>query len=60
MVEGKYREKFGGTFHQSKLAALAGPRHLVRDDDSRGGHRRYYKLNDPQGIRELTAEFNRS
>jgi hypothetical protein len=57
-VEGKYRDRFGGTFHQSMLATLAKLGFLVPDDTSRGGKRRYYRLSDPQAIRELVAEFD--
>ena len=57
-VEGSYRQRFGRTFHQSMLANLAKLGFLVPDDTSRGGNRRYYRLSDPQMIRELVAEFD--
>jgi hypothetical protein len=57
-VEGSYRQRFGGTFHQSMLATLAKLGLLVPDDTSRGGNRRYYRLSDPQAIRELVAAFD--
>jgi hypothetical protein len=46
-VEGKYRERFGGTFHQSMLATLTKLGFLAPDDTSRGGKRRYCRLSDP-------------
>ncbi len=57
-VEVSYRQRFGGTFHQSMLATLAKFGFLVPDDMSGGGNRRYYRLRDPQMIRELVAEFD--
>lgn len=59
-VEGKYREKFGGTFHQSMLATLAKLGFLVPDDTSRGGNRRYYRLSDPEMISGLVAGLDRA
>lgn len=58
-VEGKYRERFGGTFHQSMLATLAKRGLLVPDDTSRGCKRRYYRLSDPATVRELVAALDR-
>ena len=41
-----YQNKFGGTFHQSRLQHLARLGFLTKDDTSRGGNRRYYRIND--------------
>lgn len=57
-VEGKYKARFGETFHQTKLATLAKLGFLAKGDDARGGNRRYYTLKDPQAIRDLTAELD--
>jgi hypothetical protein len=40
------------------LATLAKLGFLVPDDTSQNGNRRYYRLSDPQIIRELVAEFD--
>ncbi len=58
--EGAYRQQFGGTFDQSMLATLAKQGFLVPDVTSRGGNRRYYRLSDPQAIRDLVAELDRA
>ena len=57
-VEGSYRTRFGGTFHQSRLAALAKLGYLVPDDSSRGGGRRYYRLTT-RGVAVARAEVGR-
>ena len=57
-VEPKYMERFGKTFHQSVLGKLADLGYLERDDDSRGGHRRYYRLKDPQLARQHTTDLD--
>ncbi len=57
-VEGSYRTRFGGSFHQSMLATLAKLGFLVPDETSRGGGRRYYRLGDPQAIKELVADHD--
>jgi hypothetical protein len=48
-----YEERFGGSFHQSKLQRLARMGYLAKDDTSRGGNRRYYRINDPAQLAEF-------
>lgn len=57
-VSGVYREQFGGEFHQSQLRQLADLGFLVREDTSRGGHRRYYRLVDPTRLAECLHEWD--
>ncbi len=48
-----YKERFGGTFHQSRLRYLTELGFLKGDDTARGGHRRYYKIIDPKQVEDL-------
>lgn len=48
-----YKHRFGGTFHQSRLEHLARLGFLTKDDTSRGGNRRYYRINDPAHLTEF-------
>jgi hypothetical protein len=48
-----YKNRFGGTFHQTKLQHLARLGVLTKDDTSRGGNRRYYRINDPTQLAEF-------
>lgn len=41
-------DRQGIFFHQGWLARLANVGLLTRDDSSRGGHRRYYRLTNPE------------
>lgn len=59
-VEGNYKERFGESFSPKKLEALARLGYLTKADDSRAGHRRYYVLNDPEGVRGLTAGLDQT
>jgi len=53
-VARRYHARFGGTFHQSRLAELERLGVLAKDGDtSRGGDRRYYRILDPAGLAEL-------
>ena len=57
-VLGIYEEKFGTKFHQSRLRRLEKPRFLKKDNTSRGGHRRYYKIADPKRVGDLLSKWN--
>jgi hypothetical protein len=48
-----YQDRFGGTFHQSRLQHLARLGLLSKDDTSRGGNRRYNRINDPAQLAEV-------
>jgi len=57
-VARRYEAKFGGTFHQSRLAELERLGVLAKDGDtSRGGHRRYYRIVDPAGLAEFSISY---
>lgn len=43
----------GVPFHQGWLTKLANVGLLVKDDSSRCGHRRYYRLNDAELVRDV-------
>lgn len=53
-----YEDRFGTKFHQSGLRRLTKLRFLKKDDTSRGGHRRYYKIVDPNRVRDLLRKWN--
>ena len=53
-----YKNRFGGTFHQSKLQHLARLGLLTKDDTSRGGNRRYYRINEPAQLSEFLKGCN--
>jgi hypothetical protein len=49
-----YETRFGGTFHQSRLAELERLGVLAKDGEtSRCGDRRYYRVLDPAGLARL-------
>ncbi len=52
-----HRSRFKTGFHQSALARLARLGFLQKDDSSRGGNRRYYKLSDPVRLETLLQEW---
>ena len=57
-LTGPYQELFGETFHQGRLRTLARMGFLREDDSSRGGHRRYYTIPDPDRVAAiLKREF---
>lgn len=57
-VLGPYEDRFGTKFHQSGLRRLTKLRFLEKDDTSRGGHRRYYKIVDPDRVGDLLRKWN--
>jgi len=52
-----YGQRFGGRFHQSRLARLAKLGFLRPDQQSRAGHRRYYTLADPKHVCRLLEQW---
>lgn len=56
-VRKPYEDRFGVSFHPSRLARLAKLGFLAKDDTARGGSRRYYKLVDPVHTQERLAEW---
>lgn len=59
-ILGPYKDRFGTTFHQSGLRRLTKLGFLKQDQTSRGGHRRYYKIADPDRLGELLRKWNLS
>jgi hypothetical protein len=59
-VLGLYEDRFDAKFHQSKLLLLTKLGFLKQDDTSRGGHRRYYKIIDPDRVDDLLRKWNLS
>ncbi len=57
-VVGRYSEKFGVKFHPSRLRHLTKLGFLKEDDTSRGGHRRYYKIINPNRVDELLRKWS--
>ena len=51
-----FEKRFGASFHQSRLSRLATLGFLEKDDTSRGGNRRYYRLINPDHIARLLRE----
>jgi len=49
---------FGGSFHQARLVELERLGFLAKDDTSRGGDRRYYRLTDPVRLVEILKSCN--
>ncbi len=52
-----YNERFGAKFHWSRLRHLTKLGFLDEDDISKGGHRRYYKIIDPNRVAELLSKW---
>lgn len=48
-----YRDRFRGTFHQAKLRPLADIGFLRELYSVRGGRRRYYAIENPDGVEQL-------
>jgi hypothetical protein len=48
-----YKNRFGVSFHQSKLEQLARLGLLTKEDTSRCGNRRYYRINEPTQLLEF-------
>jgi restriction system protein len=55
-IAGPYEKLFGKTFHQGRLRKLARLGLLKEDYTTRGGHRRYYKIQDPARVAELIKD----
>ncbi len=55
---GPYEKTFGTQFHQSRLYRLTKLGFLQQARTSRGGGRRYYTLNNPEGIAGLLKKWN--
>src|SRR5260370_35614946 len=53
-----YKDRFGGTFHQSRLEQLARMGLLTKADTSRGWNRRYYQISDPQRLGQSLKKWN--
>ena len=53
-----YEGRFHKRFHQSKLHHLSKLGFLKPDATSRGGHRRYYSLVDPDRVRALLEKWS--
>lgn len=53
-----YKNRFGRTFHQSRLQDLARLGLLAKDDASRGGNRRYYRIDNPAKLGEFLKVCN--
>jgi hypothetical protein len=53
-----YEERFGETFHPSRLQHLARLGYLTKDDTSRGGNRRYYRISDPGRLADFLNARN--
>ena len=56
-IVGLYNERFGAKFHPSKLHHLTKLGFLKEDDTSRSGHRRYYKITNPDQVNELLMKW---
>ena len=52
-VLGPYGNRFDTRFHHSKLHQLSKLGFLEQEETSRAGHRRYYRLVDPEIIADL-------
>ena len=58
-VAQRYKSRFGGEFHQSRLDRLARLGLLAKDGDTtRGRSRRYYRINDPAQLAEFLKGCN--
>jgi hypothetical protein len=57
-IAGPYEQKFGTTFHQSRLRQLANLGFLERADVAGVGYRRYYKIVDPDRLASLLEEWD--
>ncbi len=56
-VLGPYESRFGRRFHHLKLRQLAKLGFLEQEETSRAGHRRYYRLVDPERIADLLKRW---
>jgi len=55
-----YQRRFGRTFHRSRLQKLARLGLLAKDDTSRSGNRRYYRINNPTQLAGFIKAWNLS
>lgn len=53
-----YKDRFGTKFHHSRLRRLAELGFLTRDDTSRAGRRRYYRIVEPSRVEDLLRKWN--
>jgi hypothetical protein len=53
-----FKARFGTAFHQARLQRLARLGLLTKDESSRGGNRRYYRINDPAQLTEFLKGCN--
>jgi hypothetical protein len=49
-------ERLGVPFHQARLGRLARLGLLAKEDDARGGHRRYYRIGDCVLVERILSE----
>lgn len=56
-VLGPYKNRFGKRFHNLKLHRLSELGFLEKEETARTGHRRYYRLADPEKISNLLGKW---
>ena len=56
-VEKVYQTRFNAKMHQSALERLAKLGYLEKEDTSRSGNRRYYRMPKPELVEALLAEL---
>ncbi len=52
-----YEDRFDERFHQSNLSRLEKLGFLEKAESSRSGHRRYYKISNPEFLRGLLSKW---
>ena len=57
-VARRYKNRFGRALHQLRLQHLARLGLLTKDDTSRGGNRRYYRIKDSAQLAEFLKRCN--
>ena len=57
-IAGPYEQKFGATFHQTRLRQLVNLGFLERVDVAGVRYRRYYKMVDPDRVAGLLREWD--
>jgi len=53
-----YEDRFGVKFHQARLRRLKTLGLLEQEETSRAGHRRYYRIVDPDRVRALLRKWD--